>query len=241
MSGLFQSSQMNWACLTKEAYAIYMSIKKLAYYLEDADITLRSDHLPLKKFLAKSTLNSKVNNWAIEISPFHITFEYIKGIKNSLSDTMSRFININPQIQDSEPEAYEFGYYTFDTLPTLEVSNIETTQVTSVHVNDDSDVNDNLLELPIDNNTLFKLQQKDTFYANILAQIEKGNIIEGQVYVIQNKLFKRYVTDGDNTYETIVLPRALTAQILCMAHDNLGHNGTHRTYMLLKRYITGNV
>ena len=44
---------MKWACLTKEAYAIYMSIKKLAYYLEDADITLRSDHLPLKKFLAK--------------------------------------------------------------------------------------------------------------------------------------------------------------------------------------------
>ena len=47
---------MNWACLTKEAYAIYMSIKKLAYYLEDADITLRSDHLPLKKFLAKKHL-----------------------------------------------------------------------------------------------------------------------------------------------------------------------------------------
>ena len=53
MSGLFRGSQMNWACLTKEAYAIYMSIKKLAYYLEDADITLRSDHLPLKKFLAE--------------------------------------------------------------------------------------------------------------------------------------------------------------------------------------------
>ena len=53
MSGLFRGSQINWACLTKEAYAIYMSIKKLAYYLEDADVTLRSDHLPLKKFLAK--------------------------------------------------------------------------------------------------------------------------------------------------------------------------------------------
>ena len=70
MSGLFKGSQMNWACLTKEAYAIYISIKELAYYLEDADITLRSDPLPLKKFLAKNTLNSKVNNWAIEISPF---------------------------------------------------------------------------------------------------------------------------------------------------------------------------
>ena len=70
MSGLFKGSQINRACLTKEAHAIYMSIKKLSYYLEDADVTLKSDHLPLKKFLAKSTLNSKVNNWAIEISPF---------------------------------------------------------------------------------------------------------------------------------------------------------------------------
>ena len=81
MSGLFRARKLNWACLTKEAYAIYMSLKKLMYYLEDADVTLRSDHLPLKKFLAKNTLNSKVNNCGIEISPFRITFEYIKGIK----------------------------------------------------------------------------------------------------------------------------------------------------------------
>ena len=64
MSGLFRGSQVNLACLTKEAYAIYMSIKKLTYYLEDADVTLRGDHLPSKK----------INNWAIEISPFRITF-----------------------------------------------------------------------------------------------------------------------------------------------------------------------
>ena len=49
-SGLFKGSQINWATLTKEAYAIYMSIKKLDYYLQDADIILRSDHLPLKNF-----------------------------------------------------------------------------------------------------------------------------------------------------------------------------------------------
>ena len=137
MSGLFRGSQINWACLTKEAYVIYMSIKKLTYYLEDADVTLRSDHLPLKKFLAKNTLNSKVNNWAIEISPFQITFEYIKGIKNTLADTMSRLIDIDLQIQpELEPEGYEFGYYTFDSLPTLEVSNVETTQGLSLETKD---------------------------------------------------------------------------------------------------------
>ena len=61
-SGLFRGSQINWATLTKETYAIYNSVKKLTYYLEDAHVTLRSDHLPLKKFLEKNTLNTKVNN-----------------------------------------------------------------------------------------------------------------------------------------------------------------------------------
>ena len=178
MSGLFKGSQMNWACLTKEAYAIYMSIKKLAYYLEDADVTLRSDHLPLKKFLAKNTLNSKVNNWAIEISPFRIKFEYIKGIKNTLADTMSRLIEIDPQTQsEPEPEGYEFGYYTFDQLPTLEVNDIQTSL--------QDDLNEDLLcELPIQPDVLIKLQQEDAFCQNIMQQIEKGNIKEGHMYGI---------------------------------------------------------
>ena len=30
------------------------------------------------------------------------------------------------------------------------------------------------------------------------------------------------------------LPRTLATQVLKMAHDDLGHNGTHRKYMLLK-------
>ena len=234
MSGLFCGSQMNWACLTKEAYDIYMSIKKLVYYLEDADITLRSDHLPLKKFLAKNTLNSKVNNWAIEISPFCITFKYIKGIKNTLADTMSRLINIDPQIQqEAEPERYEFGYYTFDTLPAMEVSNINTTKETTSE--NGKDVMENIVELPIPDDVLSTLQLQDTICFHIITQIEKGNIKEGQTYRMQNNLLKRYVTDVDKTYETVVLPRALIAQILKMAHDDLGHNGTNRTYMLLKR------
>ena len=117
VSGLFKGSQLNWEALTKEAYAIYMSIKKLTYYLEDAEITLRSDHLPLKRFLQRNTLNTKVNNWAVEISPFKITFEYIKGIKNTLADTMSRLIALDPDNQlVDELEGFEYGYYAFDDI-----------------------------------------------------------------------------------------------------------------------------
>ena len=54
ISGLFRGSQLNWAALTKEAYAIYMSIRKLSFYLTNADVLIRSDHLPLKKFLRQT-------------------------------------------------------------------------------------------------------------------------------------------------------------------------------------------
>ena len=236
MSGLFRGSQINWACLIKEAYAIYMSIKKLAYYLEDADVTLRIDHLPLKKFLAKNTLNSKVNNWAIEISPFRITFEYIKGIKNTLADTMSRLIDIDPQVQpEPEPEGYEFGYYIFDELPNVEVSDIEATSGSIMNIKTEDAADNNSPKFPISDYVLHKLQQEDTFCKNILNQIEKGNITDGQVYLVKDKILKGYVLEGDNTYETIVVPRVLTAQIFGLAYDELGHNGTHKTYTILKR------
>ena len=166
--------------------------------------------MPLKKFLAKNTLNSKVNNWAIEISPFHITFEYIKGIKNTLADTMSRLIVVDPQIkQDSEPEGYEFGYYTFDSLPAMEVSNIEMTKQ-KPNEKEKND-NDSVIDLPLPDDILSHLQSQDIFCSHILSQIEKGNIKEGHIYLVHNKILKRYVTDRNNTYETIVLPRALTA------------------------------
>ena len=143
---------------------------------------------------------------------------------------MSRLIDIDPQVQqESEPEGYEFGYYTFDTLPALEVSNVETSSDTTLHVDDTKNSNDVLWELPINNKTLSELQQKDIFCNNIQKQIEKGNIKEGQLYIIKDNMLKRYVADGNNTYETIIIPRVITAQILWMAHDNLGHNGTHRT------------
>ena len=93
----------------------------------------------------------------------------------------------------------------------------------------------NFQGFPIDNDVLQKLQHNDVFCKNILNHIKKCNIPEGQLYIVRDNILKRYVLEGNNTYETTVIPRALTGQILRMAHDELGHNGTHRTYTMLKR------
>ena len=120
VSGLFRGSQLNWAALTKEAYAIYMSVKKLAFYLTDADVLLKSDHLPLKKFLQKNTLNNKVNNWAMELEAFNIRFKHVSGKANVLVDTLSHLIDLDPNARlNPENARWEFGYYIFESLPKL--------------------------------------------------------------------------------------------------------------------------
>ena len=119
VSGLFCGSQLNWATLTKEAYAIYMSVKKLSFYIDTAKITVKSDNLPLKKFLEKNTLNSKVNNWAVELESQDITFEYIPGIRNTLADTLSRLIEMDDDIKPPpEEKGKEFGYFSFRRITT---------------------------------------------------------------------------------------------------------------------------
>ena len=70
VSGLFWGSQLNWATMTKEAYAKYMTIKKSTFYITGHDVTLRSDYLPLNNFLKQMTLNKTVNklgNGSIEL------------------------------------------------------------------------------------------------------------------------------------------------------------------------------
>ena len=130
VSGLFRGSQLNWAALMKEAFAIYMSVKKLSFYLTDATILLRSDHKPLEKFLQKNTLNSKVNNWAMELETFNIHFDYIKGSSNVLADTLSSLIVIDPDTPLTlEGQGYEFGYAIFEEFPEVKTNTYEVNEV----------------------------------------------------------------------------------------------------------------
>ena len=182
-----------------------MCIKKLDYYLVDADIILHSGHLPLKKFLNKKMLNSKVNNWAIEISPFCITFECIK---NTLADTMSRLIAIDPETKlPPEDQGCEYGYYLFDPLPPISMENVchvddipEITitnldQVTSTYFDpkDPGGDVDRLLSL-LDGEhyeVISSLQHQDNFCHQILQQLRTAKHLVGHPYTIGNDILKQ--------------------------------------------------
>ena len=162
VSGLFRGSQLNWAALTKEAFAIYMSVKKLSFYLDQAEITLRSDHL--KRFLQKNTLNSKVNNWAMELNSFNIQFEYIQGSKNVLADTLSRLIDIDEDTWlPPEEQGYEFGYAVFEDLPKIKTFQVNEIIVSDKEIKNDPDLTDTLqcIDNPLSAESMKQLQEQD--------------------------------------------------------------------------------
>ena len=138
MSGQFRGSQLNWAALTKEAYAIYMSVWRVSFYVTDAEVTIRSDHLPLKKFLNKQTMNSKVNNWAVELEQFRLHLEWIQGTRNLLADSLSRLLDVVPDAQKiKEPDDRKFGSYCFEELEPARVMEKVSTEV--IEFNDNSE------------------------------------------------------------------------------------------------------
>ena len=239
MSGLFRGSQVNWATLTKEAYAIYVSVKKLDHYLQDAEVTLRSDHLPLKSFLQKNTLNTKVNNWAIDITSRcrNIQFEYIKGIKNTLADTMSRLIEITPEIeQEPEPPGQEFGYDIFETLEPIETTTHYINELKEeIQIKQEAIPDDLLPIVDLTESQLEDIQMKDKFIKNIVNRLVAKQQPEGKPYYLEGKLLKKYIYDNKQRFEVTVVPPNCAPLLLNLAHDQLGHNGTARTYMLLKR------
>ena len=162
VSGLFRGSQLNWAALTKEAYAIYLSVRKLSFYLTGADVLIRSDHLPLKRFLHRNTQNIKVDNWAVELETYSLKFEYIQGIKNTLADTLSQLININPDVElPEEKPGQEFRYNFLEDLPPIEVGEII---VEGVEIKPDPNtfLKDIDLTLPLKPEALKALQAQDT-------------------------------------------------------------------------------
>ena len=145
VSGQFRGSQLNWAALTKEAYAIYMSVRRLSFYVTDVEVTIRSDHLPLKKFLNKQTMNSKVNNWAVELEQFRLHLEWIPGTRNLLADSLSRLLDVVPDAQKTkEPDDQEFGSYYFEELEPAKVMEKVSTEV--IELTDNSEYQNDLQE-----------------------------------------------------------------------------------------------
>ena len=88
-SGNFNKTQVKWNITEKEAYAIYKSVKKFAFYITGAKTIVLSDHKPLKIFFEGGMNITKLDRWSLELQEFDISLEFIQGKLNTVADVIS--------------------------------------------------------------------------------------------------------------------------------------------------------
>ena len=88
-SGNFDKTQVKWNITEKEAYAVYKSVKKFAFYITGAKTTVFSDHKPLKNFFEGGMNIAKLDRWSLELQEFDISIEFIQGKLNTVTDVIS--------------------------------------------------------------------------------------------------------------------------------------------------------
>ena len=146
---------------------------------------------------------------------------------------MSRLIQIDPEAKlNPEPEGYEFGYHAFEDMEPIK-SDIQEIRIST----EEEPINlpQEEINLPMSDEKLLALQAEDKFCSDISSKLQRGQLQDKNPYYKENEILKRYVEDGKQRFEVVVLPQVLSGAALQLAHEGLGHNGSPRTYALLKR------
>ena len=103
-SGNFDKTQIKWNITEKEAYAIYKSVKKFAFYITGAKTMVFSDHKPLKNFFEGGMNITKLDRWSLELQEFDISLEFIQGKSNTIADVISYLKNGGLYVENSKED-----------------------------------------------------------------------------------------------------------------------------------------
>ena len=81
---------------------------------------------------------------------------------------------------------------------------------------------------------LKEVQSKDALCQRVFGQAPQNGEKAIHPYYVEQGILMKYVSDNKQCFEVIVVPPQLASMLLKLAHDDLGHNGTVRTYMILR-------
>ncbi|GFY35736.1 retrovirus-related Pol polyprotein from transposon 17.6 [Trichonephila clavipes] len=90
ISRLLTPAERNYSTTEREALAVVWALKKFHGYIEGTEITVASDHTPLKWLLNLKSPTGRLARWALEIQSFNLKVQYISGKANVVADMSSR-------------------------------------------------------------------------------------------------------------------------------------------------------
>ena len=222
-SGNFDKTQVKWNITEKEAYAIYKSVKKFAFYITGAKTTGFSDHKPLKNFFEGGMNITKLDRWSLELQEFDISIEFIQGKLNTVADVISRLKNEGLYKEHS-----------------VEDHKIKVTTDLNDRIEDVLDIALKPLNFGklFSTNTVISCRellssQKRDKWCRKLAKFT-GKYSD---YTLNHEgLLTKQISILRNTYRVYIVPQSLVQRVIKIFHDNRGHQGISRTIInMMKR------
>ena len=144
---------------------------------------------------------------------FNIHFEHISGIWNTLADTLSRIIRVDPDMKpDPEKERYEFGYSCFEELPPAEVFKVEEMVMKEVKLQPDKEISipETECTLPVPTVKLGTLQLQDMLCQKRAKQVNTNMDTSRSYYIDTDGILRKLLQDN----EEVILPKILIDPVL---------------------------
>jgi len=89
-SSKLAGSQLSWAAIEKEAYAVVWALNKFRTWCFGVPIVIYSDSNPLTYLTSNATKSAKLTRWSLALQEYNYTFKYRRGSRNIVPDFLSR-------------------------------------------------------------------------------------------------------------------------------------------------------
>ena len=223
-SGNFDKTQVKWNITEKEAYAIYRSVKKLAFYITGAKTMVFSDHKPLKNFFEGGMNITKLDRWSLELQEFDISLEFIRGKLNTVADIISRLKNEGLYKEHSNEDQKS------NTITSLNERIEEVLDIASKLLKFEKVFSANTI---ISHKELLSCHKRDVLCKKLVKTAGRHSD-----YMLNHEgLLVKQVSILKNTYQVYVVPQSLVQRVIKLFHDNRGHQGISRTINMVKRHF----
>ena len=222
--GNFDKTQVKWNITEKEAYAIYKSVKKFAFYITGAKTMVFSDHKPLKNFFEGGMNITKLDRWSLELQEFDISLEFIRGKLNTITDIISHLKNEGLYKEHSNEDQRA------STTTSLNERIEEVLDIASKPLNFEKVFSANTI---ISRKELLSCQKRDRLCKKLVKTAGRHSD-----YMLNHEgLLVKQISILRNTYRVYIVPQSLVQRVIKIFHDNRGHQGISRTINMVKRHF----
>ena len=205
-------AEKNYSQIDKEALAIIFGVKHFHQYLFGQFFTIKSDHKPLQHLLGEkkgipAMASARVQRWALTLSAYNYSVQYVPGKDHSNADAFSRLPL--PVIPKEVPVPEELVYM----LESLELSPLTVTQIRKWTERD-----------PL-------LSRVQRFVTQGWPKE-----VDPTMKMYQSRKLELSVQDGCLLWGSrVIIPKPGRAQILALLHD--GHPGISKMKGLARSYV----